>query len=381
MWALGAIALLGSEWLVVRDATWRAVAFAVTAAVLGLLSRPLREQRFWLAGSIVAFGTAFVSIVVLAGIWAIDGAEPMRYAIGALAAAAALLVVSALAWGDNARRDLVTVAWATGILSLILGEAFLVGGGPATAFVVALTGAFIALLTTPLHEERLWSAGATVVSVTSLAVLCLVTPPSHFVTASATPAEGLWVALGCVVAGVALRFAAPAVPALDRPDRRHRRPLRALARDPRSRRAHLRRLDRDRLRARACGRERSLDADRARAPDRRPDPRLAAAALRRARRCSASASPRSSSTTSVPSTPLPGRSRSSSSVRSSSPAASSSSDSAPRGGRRRSNSMHRIPPGADEWQLPPRRLRLARPHDRSVHAVGDLVRERLPRCP
>ena len=45
---------------------------------------------------------------------------------------------------------------------------------------------------------------------TSLVVLCVVTPPSHFVTASATPAEGLWVALGCVIAGVALRFAAPA---------------------------------------------------------------------------------------------------------------------------------------------------------------------------
>ena len=69
MWALGAVALLGSEWLVVRDATWRAVAFAVTAAVLGLLSRPLREQRLWLAGWIVGCGTAFVTIVILAAIW------------------------------------------------------------------------------------------------------------------------------------------------------------------------------------------------------------------------------------------------------------------------------------------------------------------------
>ena len=59
MWALGAVALLGSEWLVVRDATWRAVAYAVTAAALGVLSRLLREQRLWLAGWIVACGTAF----------------------------------------------------------------------------------------------------------------------------------------------------------------------------------------------------------------------------------------------------------------------------------------------------------------------------------
>ena len=55
----------------------------------------------------------------------------------------------------------------------------------------------------------MWWAGAGVVSVTSLVVLCLITPPSNFVTASSNPAGGLWVAIGCVLAGVALRFAAP----------------------------------------------------------------------------------------------------------------------------------------------------------------------------
>ena len=54
MWALGTIGLLASEWLVVRDATWRAVAYAVTAAVLALLSNLLREQRLWFAGAAVA---------------------------------------------------------------------------------------------------------------------------------------------------------------------------------------------------------------------------------------------------------------------------------------------------------------------------------------
>ena len=255
MWALGAIALLGSEWLVVRDATWRAVAFAVTAAVLALLSRPLREQRLWLAGWFVGWGTAFVTIVVLAGIWAIDGAEPTRYAIAGLAAATALLVVSALAWGDTARRDLVTVAWATGILSLILGEAFLVGGGSATAFVVALTGAFVALLTTPLHEERLWWAGAAVVSVTSLAVLCLVTPPvATSLTASANAGRG---PVGGAVGCVDCRSRAPASP--HRTYRRWSRPnpigIAALyvlsPRGSSSSPSAPWRLDRDRLRARS----------------------------------------------------------------------------------------------------------------------------------
>ena len=173
------------------------------------------------------------------------------------------------------RRDLVTVAWATAILSLILGEAFLVGGGPATAFVVALTGAFVALLATPLHEERLWWAGAAVVSVTSLAVLCLVTPPSHFVDRVRYPAEGLWVALGCVIAGWRSGSRRP-LPALDRPHRRDRGALRALARDPRSRRAHVRRLDRDRLRAWAVAVSVLWTLIGLGAPDRRPDPRLSA---------------------------------------------------------------------------------------------------------
>ena len=64
MWALGAVALLGSEWLVLRDPTWRAVAYSVTAAGLGLLSRPLREQRLWFAGSLHGVArTGFVAIV------------------------------------------------------------------------------------------------------------------------------------------------------------------------------------------------------------------------------------------------------------------------------------------------------------------------------
>ena len=209
MWVLGTVALLGSEWLVVRDATWRAVAYAVTAAVLGLLSRPLREQRLWLAGWIVACGTGIVTIVALAGIWcarrgradALRDRRPRDHGVPRGDKCACVGRQGAprprhCRMGDrdplpDHRRGLPR------------------GGGPATAFVVALTGAGVALLAAPLVEERLWSAGAAVVSVTSLAVLCLVTPPSHFAIASPTPAEGLWVALGCVAAGVALRFSAP----------------------------------------------------------------------------------------------------------------------------------------------------------------------------
>ena len=266
MWALGAVALLGSEWLVVRDATWRAVAYAVTAAVLGLLSRPLREQRLWLAGWIVACGTG------------IRHDRRARRGLGARRRRADALrdrrprdrrrrsrSICALAWGDRARRDLVTVAWATAILSLIFGEAFLARrragdrvrrradrwrrrppGRPA-ARGAAVVGR---------RRRRLGDEPRRALPGDASVALRHAPPP--------TPAEGLWVAIGCVARRSGAPIRGPGVPALDRPDRRHRRALRPVARDPRSRRAHVRRLDRDRLRARARRGERRLDADRAR---------------------------------------------------------------------------------------------------------------------
>ena len=209
MWSLATVALLASEWLIVRDATWRAVAFSVTAAALGLLSLPLRERRLWLAGWGVGSGTGFVTVTLLGAIWAIDGADPARHAIAALGVVIALVTICALAWGEKERRDLVTVAWAVALGSVIVGEAFFLGGGGATAFVVALTGAAVATATAPLHEQRLWWAGAIVVSATSAFVVALLTPPSHFLESSAGPAARLWVAVGCVAAGVALRIAGP----------------------------------------------------------------------------------------------------------------------------------------------------------------------------
>ena len=66
-----------------------------------------------------------MTVTLLAAIWAIDGAEPLRHAIAAFAVVAALVTICALAWGENERRDLVTVAWTIAFGSLIVGEAFL----------------------------------------------------------------------------------------------------------------------------------------------------------------------------------------------------------------------------------------------------------------
>ena len=114
MWALGVVALLGSEWLVVQDPTWRAVAFAVTAAVLAVLADPLRESRLWFAGWGLGIATVAGAVGWGAAPWSLVDDQPVRLAVGPLAAAVALGVVAGLAWRDRPRRDHVTCAWAEG---------------------------------------------------------------------------------------------------------------------------------------------------------------------------------------------------------------------------------------------------------------------------
>ena len=241
MWGLGIAALLGSEWLVIDDLVWRSVAFAATAALIGLLARPLRESRLWEAAWGIALGVGLTTIAALAWAWVWDGAEPARYAIAPLTAVAALALLSALSWRISARRDRITAAWATAIVALIFGEAFLVGGGQPVAILAALTGAAAALLW--IHCASSSCRGRTIViSVTSAAVLVLVTPLEHFFVASASPGKGL---------GVGARVSArrPRAPIrrccdleVDRPDPRRRGAVPALARNPRAGRASLRRL-------------------------------------------------------------------------------------------------------------------------------------------
>ena len=210
MWALGLAAVIVSEWLLVKEATWRAVAYSITATAVASLAKPLREPRLWVAGWCLALGTGVITLTVLSEQWIFDGPEPRLYALAALAVAAALAAVSAFAWTAPASRELVTVGWVAGLVALIFGEAFILGGGSRTAFAAALSGGVVALLTAPLREQRLWWGGAAVVSVASAAVLILVTPVAHFVTASTSPGRGLWVAIGCLGAGLALRFSGPA---------------------------------------------------------------------------------------------------------------------------------------------------------------------------
>ena len=172
--------------------------------------RAAGESRLWIAGWGLGIATAAGAVGWGAVPSALVDDQPERLAVGPLAAAVALGVVAGLAWSDRARRDYVTCAWGAGLVALLDAEAFLIQDLTLIAVAFALTAALVAVLAAPLHEERLWWAGTVVVSVTSVAVLVLLTPPTHFLTASASPGEGLWVAIGCLAAGFVLHLTGPA---------------------------------------------------------------------------------------------------------------------------------------------------------------------------
>ena len=208
MWSCAATALVWSELLLVPDNAWRAVAVGITGLGLGALATPLAERRLWFAGWGLTGATAIVTLTAFAIDWWVQGVLSAHASIAGFGVAVALVGLAALQWRTTDVRDFVTVSWSLAIGLVLFGEAFLLHGESATGLAAALTGAAVALLAAPLREERLWWAAATVVSATSAAVLVLLTPVDHFLRVSASPGDGLWVAAGCLAAGVVLHFTA-----------------------------------------------------------------------------------------------------------------------------------------------------------------------------
>ena len=209
LWALGLGFLLGAEWFLVTDPVARVVAISITALVVGALSLPLAEVRLWLAGGAVAIATTGVVVLAQVRPWREEDELERVLAIGLAACVVATLGLAALRFREERWRDLATVLWATGIVALLAAERVLLGGWEETAFVVALTGAVVAVLARPLGEERLWLAGSGVVGVATVASIVSFTPPTHFFTASESPAAGIWVLAACILALAVVGAVAP----------------------------------------------------------------------------------------------------------------------------------------------------------------------------
>jgi uncharacterized membrane protein len=209
LWALGLGFVLGAEWFLVTDSVARAVAFTTTGLVVGALSLPLSEVRLWFAGGATGVVTTAIVVLVLVRPWR-DGDElesVLAVALGACVVAT--IGLAALRFREKRWRDVVTVLWTTGLVALLAAERVVLGGWEETTLAVALTGGAIALLARPLAEVRLWLAGLFVVSIATVATIASFTPPSHFFTASASPAAGIWVLAACIVALVAVSGTAP----------------------------------------------------------------------------------------------------------------------------------------------------------------------------
>jgi len=206
LWSFALVALIGAELLLIDDGVARTVALAATGLAVGALAGPLRESRLWLAGGSLVIATSAGSLLFEVEPWLGEGELERSLAIASAACAFAAFGLAAIVWRERPWRDLNTVLWADGILALLATERVLLDDWRATAFVVALTGGALALLARPLGESRLWLAGGAVVGVTTYATIANFTPPSHFFTASESPAEGLWVLLGCILGLGALAF-------------------------------------------------------------------------------------------------------------------------------------------------------------------------------
>jgi uncharacterized membrane protein len=200
LWSLGLLLLVGGEALVVDDPTARGAVVVFTALGVGVLARPLQELRLWLAGSALGICTTAIILLVLVQPWLDDIGIGRVAALASGACTVALFGLAALVWGRERWRDLATVVWSVGVVALLVTERVVLDDWRTTATAVVLTGASLALAAQPLRELRLWNAGCVIVGATTVLVIGLLTPPSHLLFASETPADGLWVLVACLVA-------------------------------------------------------------------------------------------------------------------------------------------------------------------------------------
>ena len=208
LWAIGLVALVAAEGLLVTDDVLRTVVIAGTGLAVGSLYRLLGESRFWLAGGVVVVLTTLASLVVQVQPWLEEGELALRLSFASGVCALAAFGLAALVWREASARDLSTVLWSTGVLALLATERVLMDDLRWTAFVIVLTGAVLAALARPLSETRLWLAGLVVSGIATAAVVFGATPPSRLFEASESPGAGLWILAACIAALAVIAFTA-----------------------------------------------------------------------------------------------------------------------------------------------------------------------------
>ncbi len=124
--------------------------------------------------------------------------------IGLLVIALLYAGLAGSVFGQGRLRNLSTTHWALGLVALLAAEGFLLQDGRAFAAATALTGALVALAALPLRELRLALAGAIATGLATLGTLAFITPLDHFLEATTSPADGLWVLVACVAGAAAV---------------------------------------------------------------------------------------------------------------------------------------------------------------------------------
>ena len=123
LWALGLIALVGAERLVLESDVLFVIALAATGAMVGALATPLRENRLWFAGAVVAgLGTAVALVAVTPPTHFFSASDnPGRGLLSLVFCALALAALSMLAEGRAERIVAGVAAGGVAVYAISLG--------------------------------------------------------------------------------------------------------------------------------------------------------------------------------------------------------------------------------------------------------------------
>jgi hypothetical protein len=120
--------------------------------------------------------------------------------LGLLVVTAVYVALAAYVFRRDGLRTFATTLWATGLVALFGAERLVLESDVLFVVALAATGAVVGALATPLREQRLWLAGAVFAGLGTAIALAVVTPPTHFFSASDHPARGLVGLVFCVLA-------------------------------------------------------------------------------------------------------------------------------------------------------------------------------------